>query len=382
MKKKIITFLMSFMILMVAHSSSLTVYGDSDLKLNALCAVLIDADTGRILYGKNPHEKKPMASTTKIMTCIIALEYGNLNDIVTFSSYASSMPKVHMKAHKGEKYRLEDLLYSLMLESHNDAAVAIAEHVGGSVEGFAKLMNEKAEKIGAFDTNFVTPNGLDDDNHYSTAYDMALIGSYAVKNKKFVEITNTKSYSFNEIDNKRCVSLNNKDAFLSMMNGAIGIKTGFTGKAGYCFVGAVNNKGHNLISAVLASGWPPNKTYKWIDTLSLMKYGVENYEFKQVFNGTKKCRNVLVMNGREKSVATEVKGELSMYLSGYDNITTDIHIMNSIKAPVTKGQKLGELIINANNEKVKSFDIYATKSVGKIDFKYCLDFFLCSFFYR
>ena len=253
------------------------------MDLHAQSAVLIDAENGRVLYGKDETKELPMASTTKIMTCIIALEQGNLEDVVEVSSYAASMPDVQLNIKKGEQYKLKDLLYSLMLESHNDSAVAIAEHIGGSVEGFAALMNQKAADLGVYHTHFVTPNGLDAQGHYTTAADLARIGAYAIQNDEFLEITNTSSYSFSDVKGKRQFQVSNKDAFLTMMEGAIGIKTGFTGKAGYCFVGALKRKDKCFVSVVLASGWPPHKKYKWADTKKLMQYGIDNYERKNIF---------------------------------------------------------------------------------------------------
>lgn len=344
-----------------------------ELSLNALSAVLIDADNGRILYGKNPHEKRSMASTTKIMTCIIALESGNIEDEVEFSAYAASMPKVRMGGKTGEKYKLKDLLYSLMLESHNDVAVAIAEHIGGSVEGFAGLMNEKAKQIGAYETNFVTPNGLDAQGHYSTAYDMALIGAYAVKNSSFNEITNTASYSFSDTEGKRSISVYNKDAFLTMMDGAIGIKTGFTGEAGYCFVGAIKNNGHHLVSAVLGSGWPPNKSFKWRDTLSLMKYGTKNYSYKTVFKGIRNFQRIPVFHGKESEINTYIDGEFGLLLGEHENVTTEYKIKQQVIAPISKGECVGEYRIKVNDEVVILFPICSGQTVDKIDFSYCFE---------
>ncbi|MCR2020894.1 serine hydrolase, partial [Blautia pseudococcoides] len=176
--------------------------------LYATSAVLMDADSGRILYEKNGFEKRPMASTTKIMTCILALEKGNAEDIVTASAYAASRPKVHLGVAEGETFRFGDLLYSLMLESHNDAAVMIAEHLGGSVEGFADMMNAKAGELGCEDTYFITPNGLDasvtvgeeQKVHSTTAADLARIMRYCIKEspcrEEFLNVTRTASYSF------------------------------------------------------------------------------------------------------------------------------------------------------------------------------------------
>ena len=202
--KKIINIVLTLIIIMYCPYYS---YG-SELQENDLfakSAILIDGDSNRVLYEKNAHERMANASTTKIMTCIVALENGKLADIAEFSEYATKMPKVKLGASKGSKYKIEDLLYSLMLESHNDTAVAIAEHIGGSVEGYAKMMNEKAKSLGLSDTNFVTPNGLDAENHYTTAYDLAIISSYAIKNKEFLKIINTKSYSFSDLDGNNII---------------------------------------------------------------------------------------------------------------------------------------------------------------------------------
>lgn len=367
MKRSIVFILVCFMF----FSQMTNTIRSDELNLNALSAVLIDSDTGRILYGKNPHEKRSMASTTKIMTCTIALEYGNLEDHVKFSDYAASMPKVKMGGKSGEEYKLKDLLYALMLESYNDAAVAIAEHIGGSVEGFAKLMNEKAAQIGAYETNFVTPNGLDAQNHYSTAYDMALIGAYAVKNDAFNEITNTKNYSFTDIEGKRNISVSNKDAFLSMMEGAIGIKTGFTGEAGYCFVGAVKDGEHHLVSAVLGSGWPPNKSFKWRDTLSLMKYGVENYSYEKVFEGIEDFAEMTVLNGKQDKIETYIDGNFGLLLAKHEDVTTSFEIKKEIEAPVNQGECVGAYHILVNDEVVSTFNICAGETVEKIDYNYC-----------
>ncbi len=246
--------------------------GNDNLRLYAQSAVLMDADNGRVLYEKNGFQEMPMASTTKIMTCIVTLENASPDDVVTVSKYASTMPDVQLNIAGGEQYLLRDLLYSLMLESHNDVAVAIAEHVGGSVEGFAAMMNAKAKELGCEHTHFVTPNGLDADEHYTTAVELAKIASYAIKNEEFLKITNTAAWEFKDLKKSRSFSVSNKDRFLYMYDGAIGIKTGFTGKAGYCFVGAVDKNDKTFVSAVLASGWPPHKNYKWSDTTELMDY--------------------------------------------------------------------------------------------------------------
>ena len=233
-------------------------------KLYALSACLMDAESGRILFAKDAEEKRANASTTKIMTLIVTLENADLDDLVTVSQYAAKQPDVQLNINTDEQYLLGDLCYSLMLESHNDSAVAIAEHVGGSVEKFAEMMNEKAKEIGCKDTYFITPNGLDseDENgtHGTTAEDLAKILSYCImkspQKEEFLKITQTASYSFhNKIknsdgtitDGSRSFSCSNHNAFLHMMEGAISGKTGFTGDAGYCYVGAVQRDGRTFV---------------------------------------------------------------------------------------------------------------------------------------
>lgn len=342
---------------------------DSDLY--AKSALLMDGDSKRVLYEKNGYEQLPMASTTKIMTCIIALENSNPDTVVEFSSYAASMPKVKLGAGSGKKFYMKDLLYSLMLESHNDTAVAIAEAVSGNVTEFANLMNKKAKEWGASNTNFVTPNGLDDPMHYTTAYDLALISSEAVKNEEFLKIINTTSHTFSELEGKGTYSVSNKDAFLTMLDGAIGIKTGFTGNAGYCFVGAVKKDNKTLISVVLASGWPPNKSYKWKDTLKLMKYGLANYKYKVLFEGIDFYKNINVYNGVENIVPTYIEGECSTLISDYDKVEYRYDIYdNTIEAPVKDRQIAGCMKILINGEEYAKFPILTKKSVKKIDFKY------------
>ena len=348
-----------------------------DLDLKSKSAVLIDGNTGRILYGKNENEKMPMASTTKIMTCIVALESGKMNQIIKVSSKAASMPKVKMYAKKGEQYYLKDLLYAMMLESFNDAAMIVAEGIGGSQEEFAKMMNKKAKEIGAKNTNFVTPNGLDADNHYSTAYDMALIGAYATKNKQFNEITNTKSYSFTDVSAKRSITVNNKDMFLAMDNEAIGIKTGFTGKAGYCFVGAVKSNGRHFVSCVLACGWPPNKSYKWKDTTTLMNYGKREYNEKKIIaSGTK--FQIEIPNGTKKKINVGVSEGYTTLISEDDNVKSETNF--NYKLPIKKRDVVGNIIITINGKKTKKIMLYAFENVEKYDYRFVLKKIMKKFF--
>lgn len=342
-------------------------------QIYAQSALLMDSDSGRVLFEKNGYDKRPMASTTKIMTLIVTLENADLNDIVTISSNAARQPDVQLNICEGEQYYLKDLVYSLMLESHNDTAVAIAEHVGGSVEGFAKLMNKKAKELGCVNTNFVTPNGLDADGHETTAYELALIASYAIKNENFIKITNTQSHSFSDIEGKRSFSVNNRDQFLYQMEGAIGIKTGFTNKAGYCFVGALKRDNKTFISVVLACGWPPNKTWKWSDTQKLMKYGIENFNKRQIFE-QKQFEPIYVKNGQNQFVNLFMKNEtIELLMKEDDNVEIIYDIPQQLTAPVEKGTAVGSANYYINGELYNKFFIYTTESVKEIDYRFCLD---------
>lgn len=340
------------------------------IKLSALSALLMDAENNRVLYEYNGYQEMPMASTTKIMTCIIALEKGNLEDVVTVSSYASQMPDVQLNVREGEQYYLKDLLYSLMLESHNDTAVAIAEHVGGTVEGFATMMNDKARSLGCHNTNFVTPNGLDAEGHYTTARDLAVITSYAIRNKAFLEITNTASHQFSEIKSGRHFSVSNKNKFLYMMDGAIGVKTGFTGKAGYCFVGALKRPDRTLISVVLGCGWPPKKNLKWTDTVRLMTYGVDNYEKKQIFE-KKEFPPVYVKNGQTSHVNLTVEGDLSILLRKDEKVKVEYDVPDMLYAPVDEGMTVGSARYYIDGRLYTELPVRTTAGSKKIDLKFC-----------
>ncbi len=265
------------MILVVSSVPEVRAEGEfAASELYAKSACLMDCDSGRVLFGKEADTPLPMASTTKIMTCILALEKTEnpAEQVVTASANAAAQPKVHLGVSEGQQFYLGDLLYSLMLESHNDAAVMIAEGVAGSVEEFARQMNEKAQEIGCTDTHFVTPNGLDASDeggaHHTTASDLARIMRYCIsqspKAAEFLAITQTTSYSFWDLEQKSVFDCNNHNAFLSMMDGALSGKTGFTAQAGYCYVGAVKQDDRCFIVALLACGWPNNKNYKWSDT--------------------------------------------------------------------------------------------------------------------
>ncbi|MFI3230054.1 MAG: D-alanyl-D-alanine carboxypeptidase family protein [bacterium] len=337
-------------------------------------AIVMDAQTGRVLFGKNIDEPLAMASTTKIMTAIITLENANLKDVVTVGKNPTTAPNVKMNLKQGEEILLENLLYALMLESANDSAIAIAEYVFGDVETFCEKMTEKALLLGAKDTIFKTPNGLDLDDHHSTAYDMAIITQYALQNPKFVEIINTSQVSFST--NKSSYSLTNKNGFLNIYDGANGVKTGYTNKAGFCFVGSASRDDMTLIAVVLTSGWgTTGKTNRWQDTKNLLDYGFDNFEYLNIIN-----QGILVdEKGVEISVPV-LKGEvdfINIYYqddivipiseeeqnNGLINIVLDYQEL--LEAPTLKDQKIGTASVFISGELIASTDILTYQEVSK-----------------
>ena len=357
------------------------------LNLNAHAAVLLDGDTGRILYGKNEKKVLPMASTTKIMTCILALENSGLDTEVEISDRAASMPEVKLHAGKGEKYRLEDLLYSLMLESHNDTAVAIAEAVGGSVENFADMMNGKAAELGCDDTYFLTPNGLDAEDkesrkiHSTTAADLARILRYCISlspaKEEFLAITRAPSHAFSDLSGTRSFSCVNHNALLTSMEGAVSGKTGFTGKAGYCYVGAVKKDEKLFIAALLDCGWPPHRTYKWQDMRKLVTYGDKNFEYKEIGKtGLGEETAVLVENGVESRVKVEIgtehadRNSLRVLLGNDEKVQVRTKIAKSLHAPVREGTPVGQRDYMVDGIVIDSDPVVTAGNVELWDFEY------------
>ncbi len=402
-------------------ASSVPEPGLAESQLYAKGAVLLDGDSGRVLYGKNAEEQMPMASTTKIMTCILVLELADVQEQAVASSYAASMPAVHLGVRKGESYSVQDLLYSLMLESHNDTAVVLAEHVGNrllgrsekspadctreeslqAVAAFAGAMNEKAREIGCENTWFITPNGLDATEqvevngeqqtkvHSTTATDLARIMRYCLygseKSNTFLAVTGKAAHSFSA--NGRSFSLQNHNALLTMMNGVISGKTGFTGNAGYCYVGALERDGKKLIVALLACGWPNNKTYKWADSRKLLDYGLKEFSMVSAsdacFFYEKQLPQVLVLNGGTENLEEQCLSELQLVegepmVSGIllrkgEEIATEFRCQEVLEAPVEAGQCVGEIIYSLNGQILKRDELQLAQGFQRIDYKWCLE---------
>jgi D-alanyl-D-alanine carboxypeptidase (penicillin-binding protein 5/6) len=327
----------------------------------------MDFTTGQVLYDKNMHKRMYPASTTKILTAIIAIEKGNLNDIVTASDNVTKIDGNSIFLSPGEQLTLEQLLYALLLESANDAAIAIAEHIGGSIENFAKMMNEKAKEIGAYDSHFVNPNGLPDENHYSTPYDMALIARYAMQNPEFRKIVTTIHYQIpptNKFDKVRDLWLSNRLIKPSSFHyeGADGVKTGYTVAAGQVLVASATRDGHRLISVIMGD----QGTNIWTDTIKLLDYGFQNFT---LVKKTEKGEVVTYIDLGKSHFKLPLIAKEDFYYEvpkGQENsIETQIILNKNINAPINKGDTLGYIKYTLNEKEIGTNPLIATESVYK-----------------
>ncbi len=358
--------------------------------LYAKSAVLMDAKSGRVLFEKNGMEVMAMASTTKIMTCILALENGKLEEVVTASKEAAAQPKVHLGMRAGEQFYLKDLLCSLMLESHNDSAVAIAEHISGTTKAFADLMNKRAKELGCVNTYFITPNGLDasDENgfHSTTATELATIMSYCIKESPqkatFLEITRKASHQFSNVEGSRNFQCQNHNSFLNMMEGALSGKTGFTNQAGYCYVGAVEREGRTFVVTLLACGWPNNKNYKWKDTTALMNYAIDNYSYQSVLENVE-LPDLEVVQGSPKNgnlfdkvfvglkVELKDEGEDKLLLREDENVEVKMVVPEKLEAPIKENEEVGHIICTLEGEELCKYPIVTSEMVLKKSISWC-----------
>lgn len=356
--------------------------------LNSRAAIIYDRTTKKVIWGKNENTKRAMASTTKIMTAIVVLENVNLSDTVTISKKAANTGGSRLKINTDDKISVNDLLYGLMLRSGNDAAVALAEYVGGSVEGFAKMMNEKAKQLHLENTNFVTPHGLDDSNHYTTAYELAKLTDYALQNKKFCEIVNTKSTNI-------CINgiqrnIYNTNELLGVLSGVNGVKTGFTGEAGRCLVTSCTRNGNQIITVVLGADTKKQRTS---DSAKLIEYAFKNFErvnleeiIQKEFQNWKQinCNRIYIDKAKITNNMYNMELELSeienkiipLKLGDKEKIKVVINAIFEYKAPVEEGRKIGTLIVMCDNEILETIDILNKYNIEKKDISsYMFEFF-------
>lgn len=326
--------------------------------IGAAGAVLMDADTGQVLYTKNPHVKRPNASTTKIMTAILIIENCGMNDIITASKKASETPFTSLNLKPGEKITVKDLLTGMLLRSANDAAVAAAEHIAGTAPKFAEMMNKKAAEIGCTDTHFVTPNGLYDPNHYSSAYDLCLMAKYALKYPIFDEAVNTRKYTLaSRTINKKDMVVFSKSKFLKDYPGADGVKSGYTKQAGYCYVGSATRDGWRLVSAVLKSENSGN------DTAALMDYGFDNFQPVDVARVDSDRVKVEINGGSKGSIEAVPARDLHVVVPRTGAAVTKRIELKKITAPVAKGTPLGILYASVDGTTVAQVELRAAENV-------------------
>lgn len=337
--------------------------------IQAKAAVVMDVETGRVLYKQNSSQKLPMASTTKIMTVIMAIESGRLDEVVEISRNASIQEGSSVYLREGEKIKLEDLLYAIMLRSGNDASVAVAEHLCGSVEKFAELMNEKARSIGAYNTNFTNPHGLPDDNHYTTAYDLGLITCYALRNEKFAEIVSTKKKTIPGPPGENWNRvLTNKNKMLWQFDGGDGVKTGYTKKAGRCLVASATRNDWQLVSVVLNCG------DMWNASAQLLEYGFNNYKKTQVVNKSEPYKDITIIKGKKDKAEVYPKEDIFAPIKvdseRDEKIIIKEKLSNEVKAPITENSKAGELEVYIGDFFVGKTDLIYKENIESTSILY------------
>ncbi|AZR74796.1 D-alanyl-D-alanine carboxypeptidase [Anoxybacter fermentans] len=350
------TFLLSLLLAIYPEVTEASLYVTAD------AAIVIDAETGKVLYGKNIHKRRPPASTTKIMTTILAIELGQLEDRVKASPRAASTGGSSIWLEAGEVLTLEELLYGVMLSSGNDASVAVAEHIAGSVEEFAVLMNQKAKEVGALNTTFQNPHGLPDNQHLTTAYDLAMIMRYAMQNEIFRKLTATKYKTISWPVHRWDRGLRNHNKLLWMYPDCDGGKTGYTRAAGRCLVSTAKRNGRRVIAVVL------HADQLWQDSIKLLDYGLDNFSNVTLFKKGELLYTVEIPESREKVLKMVAPRDFVVTVpKGQDfKVTTTISVKENLQLPILAGQKVGSVEIHINGEKVGQRDLIALEEVTEM----------------
>lgn len=344
-------------------------------KTNSRRYIVYDRISKSMIIGKNEDIKSAMASTTKIMTTIVILEKADLNETVTVSAKAGGTGGSRLGLKRGDKASVRDLLYGLMLRSGNDAAVALAEHVGGSVKGFAELMNEKAIELGLTNTHFVTPHGLDDANHYTTALELAKLTDYAMDNETFAKIVGTKSTTI--YINNQSRQINNTNELLGVLNGVVGVKTGFTNNAGRCLVTETKRNNMDIITIVLGADTKKDRTK---DSVNLIEYTFSKYKMynleEQIIKEFNKWKNInekriLIIKGKTSNpkLALGAIEKATIPICDNDKIEYSINALTEVEAPVEQWNVMGTLTVKLNGEILENIDIVNVNEVQKRDWK-------------
>ncbi|MDD3453085.1 MAG: D-alanyl-D-alanine carboxypeptidase [Bacilli bacterium] len=355
----------------VSENIENTFENTESLAVNAQSAILIDAKTGTILYEKNAHEKLAPASMTKIMSMLIiveAIEKGNLkwDEMLTISENASSMGGSQILLETGEQMSVKDLFKGVAVASGNDAVIALAEAVAGTMEEFVKMMNEKVKKLNLKDTNFKNPHGLDEANHYSSAYDMAFIAKELVKHEKILTFTSIYEDYLRKGTEKE-FWLTNTNKLTRFKPGVDGLKTGYTEEAGYCLTATMQKNDYRLIATVMKE---PSSTIRNSEISTLLDYGYAQYKSVSILSSKDIISKASVEKGINEYSNVVAKEDVNLILKKSDNlgkITYDIDI-NKLKAPIKKGQIIGKIVVNIDNKKTTQIDLTVNKDNEKATF--------------
>lgn len=354
--------------------------------INSRSCIVFDRNSHMILYGKNENSQVKMASTTKIMTAIVVIENGNLEDLIEVSKKAASTGGSRLGLKAGDKITVHDLLYGLMLVSGNDAAVCLAEHIGEDIQGFADLMNKKAYELGLTNTHYESPHGLDSDGHYTTAYELAVLSDYALKNETFSRIVGTKNYTVSI--NGYSKSLSNTNELLGNLNGVYGVKTGFTNGANRCLVTACKRNDMDIICVVLGAD---TKKFRTQDSIKLIEFAFKNYTYINANDIANNAFESWEQNNIENIYINKSSSfpELSLNLlenpiisinkSSTNNIDTHISIYPNLEAPIDSNTILGTLTLTSGNEEIATLNIITSSDIKKKNIFYYFKFFFTNY---
>ena len=344
-------------------ATDLGVFSSEAPAIKSPAAIVINAATGRVLYEWDANERRPMASTTKIMTAILILENLPLDQEVTVSAKAGQTPEPKALLREGDVVTVEQLMYALLIRSSNGAAVALAEALDGDVETFAERMNARAEQLGMADTHFVNPNGLDADGHYSTAADMAKVAQYAMKNEKFREFVSTPAYSLELPGRSEPVELKNTNKLLGRVDWVTGIKTGLTPRADQCLVASATRDGVSVISVVLGQ---PSSEVCWDESQTLLDYGLGQFRHVTFMEEGTVVAESQVPYQTEGALHLVTDGTLETDLYKDDEVTTSVKLDRALVLPVEAGEEFGEVVLSVDGETVGTVALVADRSLDKI----------------
>ena len=356
------SYFLSFLFISLFYFYFLTAYvqAGSSPVVSAKSAVVIDLETGQVLYNKNMNTRGFPASLTKILTTIIALEEGDINDLVKVSRRAAYQEGSSIYLQEGEKIKLEDLLYGVMLSSGNDASVAVAEHISGSIDEFAVLMNKKAQEMGTLNSNFQNPNGLPDPDHYTTAYDLGVIMRSAMKNKVFRTIARTKNRTISWSGNDWGRGLRNHNKLLWLYEDITGGKTGFTKAAGRCLAASAERNGREVIAVVL------NDPDDWLDVRKLLDFGLDNFKKIRVVEKGAVIYNLNWEKSREGKL--EILSGDAVYLlvpvGGKINIRKQVFLKGELSLPIRKGDIIGTLVFSDEYKIISEIKLIAADDLN------------------